>query len=472
MPRELTPAGAPEPEQLDPPVRSAAATTRRLLYVVGGLLTIWPVLGWLVMPALPPEHAETGVVAGLIATGVALFAFIVFDSDRVFARRRRAGWARALRRLGGEPTAAAGDHIAATITIGGRRFAAELGADDYGLECLWLAALPVDDEARAELTLMRRSTARRFWPTGDPAFDARVAVHGPLAARVALLDAEARAAWQTAVAEYDVNLSDGRLFFSLAYAPRTSRSRPIARLIEGLAALAVRCIHRPSTLDAHLDALAGADEPPAVGANALRALRTRAMREPITLAAQARLLFDADPWRRLFAAEVAGHEDALVELLAHDDGAVRARAVQALIELWPLDGLADRLDLLLDHPAAGVRGSVLRALGERCLPLTEERLMAAAADPDPRVGRGLLDWLHTATGPRAEAALGLLLGHPDATVVHRAADRLGRVGGPDAELVLIDLTRQKVHRRAARNALLQLRQRYPKSLGAIKAIGR
>ena len=147
-------------------------------------------------------------------------------------------------------------------------------------------------------------------------------------------------------------------------------------------------------------------------------------------------------------------------------------AVDALIELWPLDGLGDRLHLLLQHPEGGVRGSALTALGQRSLPLDEDHLMTAAADPDPRVGQGLLDWLQTATGPRAEAALGLLLEHPDATVVHRAADRLGRVGGPDAELVLINLTRNKAHRRAARNALLQLRQRFPKSLGGIKAIGR
>ncbi len=470
VPRELTPPGAPEPVDIDPPVHSAAATTRRLLYIVAGLLVAWPLLGFVVMPALPPEHTETGVVIALALTGVALFGFIVFDHDRVFVRRRRAGWIRALRRLGGDPSG--GETISATFTHAGRRFTAELGADDYGLERVWLTAVPGDGETRAGLTLQRRSTARRFWPTGDPDFDARIAVHGPLEPRVALLDAEARSAWRALVESRDVTLSDGRLFFSLAYAPRTGRASVIAGLIRHLAEHAARCVYRPDALDARLARLSDPGEPPAVAANALRSLRAHSMGSGTMADVQGRLLADADPWRRVMAAEVTGHEDTLVELLAHTDVGVRARAVEALIELWPLDGLGDRLHLLLDHPEGGVRGSVLTALGQRCLPLAEANLMRAAADPDPRVGLGLLDWLQTATGPRAEAALGLLLKHADAQVVHRAADRLGRVGGPDAELVLIDLTRKKVHRRAARNALLQLRQRFPKSLGGIRAVGR
>lgn len=468
VPRELTPPGAPEPVNIDPPVYSAAATTRRLLYVVGGLLAAWPLLGFVVMPALPPAHTETGVVVGLILTGVAIFGFIVFDHDRVFARRRRAGWLRALRRLGAEPDG--GETITARFTHDGTRFEVELGTDEYGLERLWLGAVPGEGETRAGLTLQRRSTARRFWPTGDVDFDARIAVHGPFEPRVALLDAEARAAWRALIEERDVTVTEGRLFFSLAYAPRTGRASVIAELIRVLATHAACCLYRPDELDARLSRLTGPDEPPAVAANALRGLRAHAMASALTAEVQARLLAAPDPWRRVLAAEVAGHEDTLVELLAHTDIRVRARAVDALIELWPLDGLGDRLHLLLEHPEGGVRGSALTALGQRSLPLEEDYLMRAAADPDPRVGMGLLDWLHTATGPRAEAALGILLGHADAQVVHRAADRLGRVGGPDAELVLIDLTRNKAHRRAARNALLQLRQRYPKSLGGIKAI--
>ncbi len=473
MPRELTPGGAPEPVDVEPPVRSAAATTRRLVYVGGGLLLAWPILALGVMPRLPPAHTEAGVIIGLALTGLALFGVIALDHDRVFARRRRRGWLRALRSLGGEPSAGVGDHALARIAAAGRRFDAELGTDEYGLECLWLNPLPDAEEARAELSLQRRSTARRFWPTGDPDFDARVGVRGPLDARVALLDRAARDAWARLVADYDVTVTDGRLFFSLAYAPRTARPRAIRRLIEQLARGAAACVHRPGDVAAALQRLARAPaEPPAVAANALRTLRARAPASPVTEEVQRRLLADPDPWRRVLAAEVAGDEDTLVALLAIDDPPVRARAVDALIELWPLDGLAARLDLLLDHPEGGVRGSALCALGRRSLPLAEDRLTTAAADPDPRVGLGLLEWLHTATGPRAEAALGALLHHPVAEVVHGAADRLGRVGGPDAELVLIELTRQKVHRRAARNALLQLRQRYPKSLGGIPAVRR
>lgn len=465
LPRELTPDGAPPPADVEPPTRPAA-TARRLAYVLIGLAVAWPLIGFGLIPLLPPERVEQGVVAGLVLTGLVLFAFVAFDHDRVFARRRRAGWQRALRALGGDPTPA-GARLTARITAAGRPFAVDLGVDDCGLECAWITPLPRPGEALAELSMQRRSTARRFWPTGDPDFDARVAVRGPLDARVALLAAADRAAWSRLIAEHDVTLTDGRLFFSLASGPRTARRAPIRRLVERLCADAARCVYPADSLRARLAALTEPGEPPAIAANALRTLRGTAPGSAITLETQARLLADPDPWRRVMAAEVAGDEDTLVALLAAAEPAVRFRAVDALIDLWPLDGLAERLDLLLDHPEGAIRGTALSALGGRSLPLAAHRLDAAAHDPDPRVGDGLLDWLHTATGPHARAALAALLRHPSPKVVHRAADRLGRVGGPDAEALLVELTRDRAHRRAARAALLQLRRRYPQSLGGV-----
>lgn len=472
LPRELTPAGAPAPADRDPPIRSAARTRRLLVQVVVALAVGVPALWLLALRDLPPAWFDVAVIATLVLVGLALVGAVLWDDDRWFHRRRRRGWLRALAALGGKPRPAGDGHLAMQITRGGRRYLVEIGADPYGLQCAWLTALPASGEARAPITLCRRSTARRWWPTGDADFDARVGVSGPLEARVALFDLGARAIWLEAVDRYDVSVDDGRLYFSLAYAPRTARLRPISRLICELCVAAERLVHRPEELPARLTRLVRDPGPPAIAANALRALRAHQPGTRTTADAEAWLLAHDDPWRRLLAAEVGGREDTLVELLMAPDCDVRSRALDALIELWPLDGLAARLDVMLDHPEGAMRGAALSALGRRNLPLADLRLATAAADPDPAAGLGLLDWLETTAGPRADAALIRLLAHPHPRVVHRAAERLGRVGAASVEDRLVELTRHADHRPAARRALALLRQRYPKSLGSIPAVGR
>lgn len=472
LPRELTPKGAPTPTDRDPPIHSAARTRRLLVQVIAALAVGVPALWLTALRALPAAWFDAAVIATLAVIGLALVGAVVWDDDRWFHRRRRRGWLRALTAMGGEPRPAHDDRLAMQITRGPRRYLVEIGADAYGLQCAWLTALPEPGEVRAPITLCRRSTARRWWPTGDPEFDARVGVSGPLEARVALFDLGARAIWLEAVGRYDVSVEDGRLYFSLAYAPRTARVRPISRLVCELCVAAERLVHRPHDLPARLTRLLRDPGPPAIAANALRALRAHQPGTRATADAEAWLLAHDDPWRRLLAAEVGGREEALVELLMASDCDVRSRALDALIEIWPLDGLAERLDVMLDHPEGAMRGAALTALGRRNLPLADLRLAAAAADPDPAVGLGLLDWLDTTAGPRADAALIRLLAHPAPPVVHRAIERLGRVGAATVEDRLVELTRHPDHRAAALRGLTLLRQRYPKSLGGAPKGGR
>ncbi|MCB9529738.1 MAG: hypothetical protein H6701_15345 [Myxococcales bacterium] len=465
LPRELTPKGAPLPADRDPPVRSAARTRRRLAVIAVAIVVSVPLAWFAVVRHLPRDWHEVGVIAALSLIGLGIVAAIAYDHDRFFEARRRRGWQRALAQMGGAPRALDGGRVAMQVCVRRRAYLVEIGTDDVGLQFARVVAVPEPGEALAPLVIGRRSTARRFWPTGDVDFDARVAVYGPFTLRVALLDEVGRAVWTEAVGLYDVSVDDGRLFFSLAYAPRTSRPRAIRRLVAQLCVAAGRLVYRPEAVPDRLARLIRDPGPPAVAANALRALRSMAPGTRAVADAEALLLGDPDPWRRLLAAEVAGHEDALIGLLAEADPAVRSRAVEALVELWPVEGLADRLDVLLDHPSPALRGAVLSTLGARSLPLADLRLAAAVADPHPAVGAGALDWLATATGPLADAALIRLLAHPAPAVVHRAADRLGRVGAPGVEHALADLARQRPHRAAARSALGLLRQRYPESLG-------
>lgn len=465
LPRELTPQGAPLPADRDAPIRSTARTARRLVWIAGVVAVAVPIKWFAVLQHLPAAWLDVGVISALGVVGLGLFGAIAFDHDRFFEARRRRGWRKALVMMGGAARAAEGGRVVMQVCVRRRAYLVEIGSDDSGLQVARVTALPEPGEALAPLSITRRSTARRWWPTGDPEFDARVAVHGPFTLRVALIDEVARAVWTEAVGQYDVGVEDGRLSFSLAYAPRTSRARSIRRLVEQLCVAAGRLVYRPDAVLERLARLVRDPGPPAVAANALRALRSMVPGSRAVADAEALLLGDRDPWRRLHAAEVVGHEDTLIGLLAAGDAAVRARAVEALVELWPADGLAERLDLLLDHPEPAIRAAALATLGARGLPLADLRLSAAVADLDAGVGAGLMDWLGTITGPLAEAALIRLLAHPAPVVVKRAAERLGRVGSPGVEDALVELVRQKTHRAAARQALALLRQRYPQSLG-------
>lgn len=471
MPRELTPQGAPAPVDREPPVRSTLEISRRMAWLIGGVLALWLASG-LVIGLAAPDRAEQIVPWVLVVTGLLIAMVVLYDAEPIYVRRRRQAWIRLFRHLGGQPRKAQGDHAAYRIELGPRAFAVEVGTDDYGLACIWARALPKGGDALVPLTMGRRSTARRCWPTGDAGFDARVGVRGPLDTRVMVLGDAERAEWAALIGDYDVTVEDGRLFFSLAYAPRSTRQVRLRKLLERLCGAAALLVYDPETGPQRLARLAAETQEPVVAANALRALRGLAPGQRITADVQQALLTAENPFQRLYAAEVAGDEDTLIGLLGVKAQEIRRRAVAALVEIWPIDSLAERLDLLLDYPEPAVRGAALSFLGERSLPLSDARLAAAVTDPDPDVAEGLLDWLQTATGPQVEAALEKLLKHPEPRAVHRAADRLGRVGSARAEDALVELTRTRAHRRAARNALLQLRQRYPKSLGGAPIIRR
>jgi HEAT repeat protein len=127
--------------------------------------------------------------------------------------------------------------------------------------------------------------------------------------------------------------------------------------------------------------------------------------------------------RAALALERVGFLDARVAELASDAAPVRARAVEAIVELGRV-GLVDGIAAFLASTDGRVRAGLAAALGEIGDVKAHAALVGVASDPEPAVRAEVASALGKLRAPDASATLAKLLGDGDVAVCEAAASAL------------------------------------------------
>jgi hypothetical protein len=266
--------------------------------------------------------------------------------------------------------------------------------------------------------------------TGDPAFDARVALHGPVATARALLDAPTRAGIRELFARFAAGRIDrGSFSFQSTEARRGPDSLDAVTLHQALQL--AHALERPAAPEARLAAIVREDPIGTVRALALQALCERGVGRPDAQEGLQHASVDPDPSVRLYAGRALGPRGETVLLALATDGAVpdavSAEAIDALGEAFPLEHARA---VLLREIASG-RVDTARSALRRCLAggAAEVPVLSAALAAEPAVAA------------EAARALGRVAGADAVEALHGAEARGGDV------------------RRAAREAIATIQSR-------------
>jgi hypothetical protein len=266
--------------------------------------------------------------------------------------------------------------------------------------------------------------------TGDPAFDARVVLHGPVATTRALLDAPTRAGIRDVFGRFAAGRIDrGFLSFQSTEARRVPDSLDAVTLHQALQL--AHALEMPAAPEARLAAIVREDPLGTVRARALQALCERGVDRPEAQEALHYAAADPDPSVRLHAARALGPRgETVLQALAADAAvpdAVSAGAIDALGEAFALE----RARAVLLREIVSGRVDTARSALRRCA--------AGGAEEVPALSAALA--AESVVAEEAARALGQIAGASAVAVLHEAEARGGDV------------------RRAAREAIAAIRSR-------------
>lgn len=267
--------------------------------------------------------------------------------------------------------------------------------------------------------------------SGDPAFDAAVALSGPRVAGTAILDARARAILAEA-ASHGARLENGEVY--LRHPGLVHDGERLASLVRVVASVArvIADAHREDRVT-RLVAVATRDPEPGVRRHAIKVLIDHYRDDPAARSAFDRSMLDADAEVRMLGAAgvgPAGFE--AMRSIANDaslPAPVRASALEKLLALFPRSQSVPALMKALDDRSTGARKIAITALGKLRHRAAAAPMISLSRRPIDGEEKAILAQALGRIGdPAAEPALLSLLEVDDAAVRIAVADALGRIG--------------------------------------------